>query len=201
MSVPTSHARLDARHWVPLRRGGAPSQPNVMPRDDVARLGRGQRCLAGTALVLLLAGIAYGTTLALLRASAALDLKGLATPAQHQRGMVLFLASTAALAGASFCLGHLWRRIIGRLELLIPAAGAIGLPIGAVLVVLSFNYPLWWPDWLDTDFLAAAAVLSAGMLALFAPAAGSARLLTSACLCAWGVLLLGAGTWAILFLE
>ncbi len=151
--------------------------------------------------MLLLAGIAYGTTLALLRASAALDLKGLATPAQHQRGMVLFLASTAALAGASFCLGHLWRRIIGRLELLIPAAGAIGLPIGAVLVVLSFNYPLWWPDWLDTDFLAAAAVLSAGMLALFAPAAGSARLLTSACLCAWGVLLLGAGTWAILFLE
>ena len=102
-------------------------------------------------------------------------------------------------------LGRAWRRRAGILSLTVPVVLAAGIPVLAVIFVLGFYYPIWWPRWLDSDLVGVVAALSAGMLGVgllpFAGDKGRSGGLAFILLAAWRALVVAGGTWSVLFLE
>lgn len=120
-------------------------------------------------------------------------------------GYLAWMVSSGLLVAAGLLLGRAWRQRAAPVRSAIPVFVTVGLPILAVVVVLSVEDPSWWPSWLDNEFAGVVAALSGGMLGVFLlPASAVEGRLPQAgrwMLCLWGVLVLVAGTGSVLFLE
>ena len=163
------------------------------------------RIIAAVACVII--AVSCTSVVGLFRISESLNLRGLSSAREKQSGMVVWALATTLLVLAGYFLGKYFRTRLGPVRPVVPALIAIGVPIAAAIFALNFEYPLWWPRWLDTEFVGTVLVLSGGVLAVlvFRSLAGTAASgiskIARALLGAWGTLIMIVGTWSVLFLE
>jgi len=157
---------------------------------------RGAFAASGTVAMVTAAGF-----VALLwRVSGALNLRGITSPADRIDGFVAWGLAVAMLIVVSSLVARFWQS--NDYASSRPAAVlAVAVPIVAAVWALSFNYPLWWPAWLDSELIGSIAILAGGILgvSLFPWGRGSrpGRPLVAA----WSGLVLAVGCWAVLFVE
>jgi hypothetical protein len=145
------------------------------------------------------------TVFVLWKVSAALRLRGLHSSGQGLSGLLAWIVSSGLLVAVALLLGREWRKRADPIRSASPALVALGLPVLAVVVVLSFQYPKGWPTWLDSDLAGAIAILAGGMLGVFlfpsSAVDGRSGQVGRWSLCVWSVLVVVAGTASVLFLE
>jgi hypothetical protein len=136
-----------------------------------------------------------------------LNLRGLNSSADQLTGYFAWAVSCVVLGVLGYVLGRAWRSRVAFISLAVPAVLAAGIPILGVAFILLFQYPIWWPKWLDSEFIGVVAALSGGVLGVsLLPFAGDKprsgwSLLCAVLLPAWGALVVAGGTWSVLFLE
>lgn len=143
----------------------------------------------------------------LLDVSVRLHLRSIESPSNHRIGVVAWAAASGLLIAASGSAGLAWRRRVGHVRPVFPLLLAVLGPVLAVLGVASFYLPVAWPAWIDSELVGVIAIISGGMLSLalaptfLADRRSRLRLIARSVLCLWGVVIVVAGTWAVLFLE
>ena len=158
--------------------------------------------------VVLAGGIVAAASLsvaALWRVSESLHLRGITSSRERLAGGLAWAAAFIFLVSVGYVLGRAWRSRVGVVSLTVPAIIAAIVPILAVVFVLSFYYPVWWPKWLDSEFIGVVAAISGGMLGVvLLPFAGH-KVRSGGGLvmlvAAWGALVVAGSTWSVLFLE
>jgi hypothetical protein len=158
--------------------------------------------------ILLASGILAAATLsivALWHISESLHLRGITSSREQMIGNLVWLASFLLLVSVGYASGRAWRSRMALVPLTFPALLAGTLPIAGALFAWSFYYPMWWPKWLDSEFLGGVAALSGGMLgvvllpfAVDKVRSGGALVIL---LATWGALVVAGSTWSVLFLE